>query len=298
MDNAENDEASGTGADAPGTVIAPPDDRRVMEALLTIMAHLRDPDHGCAWDREQTYETIAPYTIEEAYEVADAIREGDAAGLKDELGDLLLQVVFHSAIARDRGDFTFADVVEAICDKMIRRHPHIFGAEAERGKGMVDGAWEAQKAEERAAAAARRGHSRASVLEGVPLALPALMRSLKLQKRAVRIGFDWETMDGILDKITEEAGELAEEVNAGTSQARIAEEYGDLLFVMVNFGRRIGVDPENALTDANHKFERRFRRMEDLAEAEGRSLAEGASLADLTVLWNRVKAEEKGGKAP
>ncbi len=279
---------------APGAQI--PEDRRRIEALLSVMADLRHPDHGCAWDREQTFNTIAPYTIEEAYEVADAIREQDTVGIKDELGDLLLQVVFHSAIAQDQGAFTFADVVEAICDKMIRRHPHVFGSHAERAGGPVHGTWEAQKAEERAASAARRGQDISGVLDDVPLALPALLRSEKLQKRVARVGFDWDDADGVLAKVVEEAGELAEEVEQGGTQARIAEEYGDLLFVMVSLGRKLGLDAETALRDANAKFERRFRAMERFARERGSEIATGSVPPEtLDDLWQLAKREEKAG---
>ncbi len=274
---------------------APPRDLRSAEALLTIMGHLRDPNYGCPWDREQTYESIAPYTIEEAYEVADAIRQQDIAGLRDELGDLLLQVVFQSAIAADRGDFTFADVAEAICAKMIRRHPHVFGSEAQRAAGAQHGTWEAQKAEERAAAAARRGQETSGVLDDVPLALPALMRAQKLQKRVARIGFDWDTTEGLLEKVVEEAEELNEAVTEGQSHERVAEEFGDLLFTIVGLARRFDLDAEESLRDANAKFERRFRTMERLADAAGQTLANGASGERLEALWQAAKAEEKSG---
>lgn len=283
----------------PSQRVAPPTDLRRIAGLLQIMADLRDPDHGCPWDRDQTYDSIAAYTLEEAYEVVDAIRQNDLDGLKDELGDLLLQVVFHAAIAEDRRDFAFPDVVEAICTKLIRRHPHIFETGQVRDAAAQHKAWEAQKAQERAAAAARRGQDRASALEGVPLALPALVRSLKLQRRAARVGFDWPETTQILDKITEESRELVEEVqsDSGMDAARTEEEYGDLLFVLVNLGRHLNVDAESALAKANLKFERRFRGIEDHLARDGRS-PEQSDLAEMDRLWDIVKAEEKGVAPP
>jgi nucleoside triphosphate diphosphatase len=242
--------------------------------LLAIMARLRDPKTGCEWDNVQTFETIAPYTIEEAYEVDDAIRRGDMTELKDELGDLLLQVVFHARMAEEAGQFDFGDVATAISDKMERRHPHLFGAADQGGHHL----WEQIKAEERGA----RGHK--SALDGIAGALPALMRAEKLQKRAARTGFDWPDPSGARAKIDEE---LAEVEAAATSEAR-AEEIGDLLFAAVNWARKLGVDPEVALRAANAKFERRFRAME--AEA-------GAAFATLGLeaqerLWQQAKAAE------
>ena len=223
----------------------------MIERLVAIMARLRDPNRGCEWDTVQTFETIAPYTIEEAYEVADAIQRGDIAELKDELGDLLLQVVFHARIAEEVGHFALPDVIAAISDKMERRHPHIFGDAPEGGHHL----WEQIKADERAA------KPDASALAGVALGLPALLRAEKLQKRAARTGFDWPDPSGARAKIDEE---LAEVEAAGTEDER-AEEIGDLLFAVVNWARKQGVDPEAALRGANTKFERRFRAMEDAA---------------------------------
>ncbi|MGF1455489.1 MAG: nucleoside triphosphate pyrophosphohydrolase [Alphaproteobacteria bacterium] len=282
---------TGTAPMAEGPV--PPEDLRTADALLAIMGHLRHPDYGCQWDREQTYASIAHYTVEEAFEVDDAIRQGDIPGLRDELGDLLLQVAFHSTIAQERGDFTFADVAEAICTKMIRRHPHVFGSAEQRAAGVQHGAWETQKAEERAAAAARRGATASGVLDDVPLALPALMRAQKLQKRVARVGFDWEHTDGVLDKIVEEAGELTEAVILGQSKERIAEEFGDLLFTVVCLARHFDLDAEETLRAANAKFERRFRAMEHQARAEGAPLAEGTDGDRLDALWQAAKAGEK-----
>ncbi|PZQ62893.1 MAG: nucleoside triphosphate pyrophosphohydrolase [Sphingomonas taxi] len=245
----------------------------MIERLTDIMARLRGPD-GCEWDRAQTFATIAPYTIEEAYEVADAIERGDLAELKDELGDLLLQVVFHSRIAEEAGAFALADVVAAISDKMERRHPHIFGTQADGGHHL----WEEVKAAERAA----RGAT--SVLDGVAAGLPALLRAGKLQGRAARVGFDWPDAAGPRAKIDEELAE----VEAATSAEHVAEEIGDLLFAVVNWARHRGVDPEAALRAANAKFERRFRGMEDRA---GAAFA-GLSLDEKEALWAAVKRGE------
>lgn len=246
----------------------------MLERLLTIMKRLRDPQNGCEWDVAQSFETIAPYTIEEAHEVADAIARGDMADLKDELGDLLLQVVFHAQIAEDLGHFAFPDVVTAISDKMERRHPHIFGDVAEGGHHL----WEQIKAEERRAKAA------GGTLDGVALGLPALMRAEKLQNRAARVGFDWPDEVGPRAKIDEEIQEIVE-----ATPDTLEEEFGDLLFAVVNWARHRGVDAEAALRNANLKFERRFRGMEEIA-------GEGFSALDLEAkeaLWQDVK--RRGG---
>jgi len=258
-----------------------------IERLIEIMARLRAPD-GCPWDRAQDFGTIAPYTVEEACEVAEAIAEGDMAALKDELGDLLLQVVYHSRMAEEQGDFAFADVVRAISDKMVGRHPHVFGPE--RGAPLtrpeeVD--WEGMKAAERAA----KGERRDSVLDGVPTTLSGLTRALKLTKRAATVGFDWTDPKDVLAKLNEESAELVAEIGAA-DPARLEEEYGDLLFVMANLARHLEVDPESAIRRANAKFERRFRRIEALLGAEGRSPAQ-ATLAEMDALWDRVKQAEK-----
>jgi len=244
-----------------------------IDRLLAIMARLRDPATGCEWDSVQTFATIAPYTIEEAYEVDDAIRRGDLADLKDELGDLLLQVVFHARMAEEAGAFDFADVATAISEKMERRHPHLFGSADEGGHHL----WEQIKAEERGA----KGH--ASALDGIALALPALLRAEKIQKRAARTGFDWPDPSGARAKIDEELAE----VEAASPDQR-AEEIGDLLFATVNWARKLGVDPETALHAANAKFERRFRAMEDVAGDAFGSL----DLVAQEELWQRVKATE------
>ena len=253
-----------------------------LDRLIQIMARLRDPVSGCEWDRAQSFGTIAPYTIEEAYEVADAIERGDMAALRDELGDLLLQVVFHSRIAEEAGLFDFAAVAGAIGDKMVARHPHIFGDALDEGQSRED-RWEALKAAERSANGAT------SALDGVALALPALMRAEKLQKRAARQGFDWPDTGGPAAKLIEELEELA---GAETDQER-AEEAGDLLFAAVNLVRAYSIAPEDALRAANLKFERRFRAMEQLASANGQSF-EALDLDQQEQLWVDVKASEPG----
>ncbi|MGN6376274.1 MAG: nucleoside triphosphate pyrophosphohydrolase [Sphingomonas sp.] len=246
-----------------------------IQRLLAIMARLRDPERGCEWDTVQTFETIAPYTIEEAYEVADAIARGDMAELKDELGDLLLQVVFHARMAEEDGSFAFDDVATAISDKMERRHPHIFGDRAEGGHHL----WEQIKAEERRAKGQREDP--VSALDGVALGLPALLRAEKLQKRAARVAFDWPDADGARAKVDEEVAEVI----AAETPAEVEEEIGDLLFAVVNWARKLGVDPEGALRAANAKFERRFRAM----EAEAGEAFAALPLDDKEALWNAVK---------
>jgi ATP diphosphatase len=241
-----------------------------LDRLVAIMARLRDPDGGCPWDLAQDFRTIAPYTIEEAYEVADAIERDDMAALKDELGDLLLQVVYQSCLAEERGAFAIGHVVDAICDKMVRRHPHVFGDTASPG-------WETLKADERSRAAPDQG-----ALAGVALALPALKRAEKIQKRAARVGFDWPDSDGARAKLLEEIGEV--ERSATTDEQ--VEEVGDMLFAAVNWSRHLGVAPEEALRQATKKFEARFRAMEAIAGAGFPAL----SLADKDALWDRVKA--------
>lgn len=257
-----------------------------LDRLLAIMARLRDPQTGCPWDVEQDFATIAPYTIEEAYEVADAIARGDMADLKSELGDLLFQVVFHSQMASEAGHFAFDDVADAIADKMERRHPHVFGDAAARDAGAQTQVWEAQKAAERA-----ERHSDRSVLADIPLALPALMRALKLTKRAARVGFDWPDAARVLDKFEEEARELREAI-AHADTANIKEEIGDLLFVCANLARKLDVDPEEALRDANAKFERRFRDVETRMEAAGNPVG-NASLDEMEAEWGEVKKAER-----
>jgi len=258
-----------------------------LERLLEIMRRLRAPD-GCPWDREQTFATIAPYTIEEACEVADAIARGATGELADELGDLLLQVVYHARIAEEAGLFGFDDVARAISDKMVRRHPHVFGPAPGAPKAdPADVDWEALKAEERAA----RGDVRTSALDGVPVTLSGLTRALALTRRAAKVGFDWTDPGDVLGKLSEEAAELVAEIGAA-DQDRMEEEFGDLLFVMANLARHLDVDPEAALLRANGKFERRFRGIEAALAEDGRR-PEDATLAEMDTLWDRMKAREK-----
>ncbi|PLK25861.1 nucleoside triphosphate pyrophosphohydrolase [Novosphingobium sp. TH158] len=251
-----------------------------LNRLLSIMARLRDPQTGCEWDVAQTFETIAPYTIEEAYEVTDAILRRDMAALKDELGDLLLQVVFHARMAEEAGLFDFDAVATAISEKMEARHPHVFGDAPDLGQSREQ-RWEALKAEERAAKGAT------SALDGVAIALPALMRAEKLQKRAARVGFDWPDAEGPADKLREEMAELAE----ACEPDHIVEEAGDMLFAAVNLVRKLGIAPEDALRAANAKFERRFRQMEEIARASGADFA-GLDLEAQEALWSAAKASE------
>jgi ATP diphosphatase len=254
---------------------------RDITGLLDLMGRLRTPETGCPWDLQQTFATIAPYTIEEAYEVADAIARGDIDDLKDELGDLLLQVVFHARMAEEARQFTFADVVLAITEKLIRRHPHVFGDARELAPEEVKHLWEEIKGEERRA----KPVAEASLLDGVPVALPALTRAEKIQKRAARGGFDWPNADGPLNKIAEEIEELR---NAKTPP-EIDEEIGDLLFSVVNYARHIGVDPEAALRNATGKFERRFRGVEKRAAATGKNVSD-IPLDQLELFWQREKS--------
>jgi MazG family protein len=260
-----------------------------IEKLLEIIAALRHPRHGCPWDLRQDFGSIAPYTIEEAYEVADAIARGDIAGLRDELGDLLFQVVFHARMAQEISAFDFEAVAASIVDKLQRRHPHVFGDAAQRRQGMDVAGWERIKAGERAAAA---GSGALSALDGVAQALPALKRAQKLGTRAAGIGFDWPDTDGVRAKIDEELAELRDAESTGIA-ARIAEEFGDLLFSVVNLARHLDVDAEQALRDANRKFEHRFRRMEQLVAASGEQLS---TLDTVTMErhWQRAKEHRDG----
>ena len=258
-----------------------------IQELRAIMRRLRDPNGGCPWDLEQNFATIAPYTIEEAYEVASAIEAKDYEALKDELGDLLLQVVFHAQIAAEAKMFAFEDVVRAICDKMIRRHPHVFAAGGARTPEAVTVAWEEIKRREREGKPVRA----ASLLDDVPRALPALMRAIKLQNRAAEVGFDWPSAVHVTDKIAEETRELAEAAASG-KDTKVAEEFGDLLFAMANLARHLKVDPENALRAANAKFVRRFKAIESGLAAKGRK-PEEASLDEMEALWQKAKEQEK-----
>ena len=264
------------------------DNHQRIDALLAIMARLRDPNGGCPWDLEQDFASIAPYTIEEAYEVADAIERGDLAELKDELGDLLFQVVFHARMAEEQGTFAFADVVQAICEKMIRRHPHVFGDDEQKTAGAVAGRWEEIKAAEKAA----KGVTPQSILDDVPLALPALSRAVKLQNRAARVGFDWSETRQVIDKLNEEMLELSEEIAQGGDPDRLEDEMGDLLFVYANLARHMQIDPEAALRRANTKFRRRFGWIEQSLAAMGKK-PEESSLEEMDALWNEAKRVER-----
>ncbi len=261
-----------------------------LQRLLAIMARLRDPSSGCPWDVAQSFKTIAPYTIEEAYEVAEAAEADDVPALKEELGDLLLQVVFHSRMAEEAGSFAFDDVARAISDKMVTRHPHVFAAVEISDAAAQAVAWEELKANERAAKGA------ASALDGVGPGLPALTRAAKLQRRAARVGFDWPDVDPILDKIEEEIAELCDAMS-GDSRDDIEDELGDLLFTVVNLARKLDHDPEQALRRACRKFERRFRRVETLLDADGKQPG-GASLDEMEAKWQWAKREEKKGEKP
>ncbi|HEX4892341.1 MAG TPA: nucleoside triphosphate pyrophosphohydrolase [Hyphomicrobiaceae bacterium] len=299
------------------TLAASQDVRRLIE----IMAALRTPVTGCPWDLEQDFASIAPYTIEEAYEVADAIARHDLADLREELGDLLLQVVYHARLAEEEGAFAFGDVVEGITEKMIRRHPHVFGDAEARTAGMAKGAWEKIKAEERAAKAAERArligsHTTAgvpsqvqpSLLADVPLGLPSLTRAIKLQEKAARVGFDWPSLAPVLAKMKEELAELEAVALAAdprgpsptgegaepAARQHIEEEFGDLLFVMANVARHLSIDPETALRKANDKFRRRFAHIEAQLAARGRT-PEQSTLAEMDALWDEAKARERGG---
>ena len=273
--------------------------RKAIDDLLAVMAALRTPGSGCPWDLAQTFKTIAPYTVEEAYEVADAIETGDMGALKDELGDLLLQVVYHARMAEEQRAFAFADVAAAITAKMIRRHPHVFGSEAERAAGAAPGFWERLKAKEKSPAPG-------GVLGDVPVALPALTRAVKLQGKAARVGFDWPSLAPVFDKLREELAELEQAVAAGVDTAsevggsgagcreKVEEEFGDLLFVVANVARHLKIDPEGALRSANQKFIRRFGRIEQLLAAQGRVPAQ-SNLAEMDRLWDQAKTEEREG---
>jgi len=261
-----------------------------IDRLLDIMAQLRDPETGCPWDKVQTFETIAPYTIEEAYEVAEAITEGDMDGLQSELGDLLFQVVFYAQMSSESGRYSFADIARSIADKMVRRHPHVFAGASVESADAQTAEWEAQKRSEREAKAQARGDL-PSALDDVPAALPALARAVKLQKRAARVGFDWPNVSGVLEKMAEEVEELRIEQEAGNLEG-MADELGDVLFAWTNLARFQKIDPETALRNANSKFERRFRRIEALLAAEGRR-PDDADLEELETLWNQAKTEER-----
>ncbi len=268
---------------------------RDIARLIEIMAALRTPGSGCPWDLEQTFQTIAPYTLEEAYEVADAIARGDLADLKDELGDLLLQVAYHARMAEEQGAFAFGDVVEAVTAKLVRRHPHVFADEVGRTAEAVKGLWERIKSQEKTGRGevAPRG-----ALAGVPIALPALTRALKLQQKAGEVGFDWNDPRAVLAKIREEADEIEAEIDKGgldlTDKTKAAAEVGDLLFAVVNLARHLGADPEGILRQTNLKFERRFQSIERALASRGKT-PKDASLAEMDALWDEAKATEKSG---
>ena len=265
---------------------------RDISRLIEIMAALRDKETGCPWDVEQDFSTIAPYTIEEAYEVADAIARDDMADLCDELGDLLLQPVYHAQMAAEAGAFSFPDVVEAITTKLIRRHPHVFGDEDARAAGAAKGFWEKVKAEENQARAANGRDTPKGLLDGIPAGLPALVRAHKLQAKAATVGFDWNDPRLVLAKLKEEIGEIEAELDApATTQEAIAGEIGDLLFAVVNLARHLKVDADQALRSTNVKFQWRFRVIEEGLAAEGRTPAE-ASLDEMEALWQRAKEAE------
>jgi tetrapyrrole methylase family protein/MazG family protein/ATP diphosphatase len=258
--------------------------------LVEIMARLRDPNGGCPWDLEQTFATIAPYTVEEAYEVADAIERGDMGELKEELGDLLLQVVYHARMAEEAEAFDFAAVAVTISDKMVRRHPHVFGSDEVESAAHQTSRWEAIKAEERAA----KGREAAGVLSGIPTGLPALTRAVKLTARAARVGFDWPSAQEVLAKLREETGELEAEIEAG-DLAKAREELGDLLFVVANLARKLDVEPEDALRAANAKFVRRFAHIEARLGEDGRTPGQ-STLEEMDGYWNEARAADKLGR--
>jgi MazG family protein len=260
--------------------------RQEIATLLAIMQALRTPETGCPWDLQQDFSSIAPYTLEEAYEVLDAIERGEMDDLRDELGDLLLQVVYHAQMASEADHFQFADVVEAITTKMVRRHPHVFGDAKARAAGVEKGFWERAKDAEREGTEKQRKR----LLDDIPAALPALTRALKLQKRAARVGFDWPDVSMVIDKIVEEAQELIE-ARDHLAVEKQTEEFGDMLFVMVNLGRHLGLDAEDALRKANSKFTRRFNYIEDKLKARGSSVEE-ADLEKMDTIWNEIRKRD------
>lgn len=265
---------------------------RDLSRLIEIMARLRDPDGGCPWDLEQNFRSIRHYTIEEAYEVADAIERGDYEDLRDELGDLILQPVYHAQLASEAGLFDIGDVIQAVTEKLIRRHPHVFGDDVAGSASASEGRWERIKAEERARKAERRGGDKPpSLLDDVPATLPALARANKLAKRAARVGFDWPDTETVIAKVTEELEETREAIESGDAACQ-QEEIGDLLFAVANLARKAGIDPEAALRDANAKFARRFEHVEARCREDGIAIAE-AGLDRLDSYWNEVRAADK-----
>lgn len=281
--------------------------KKTIEDLLAVMAALRTPVTGCAWDLEQDFTSIAPYTLEEAYEVADAIARGDLVDLREELGDLLLQVVYHARMAEEAGAFDFHDVADGITRKMLRRHPHVFGTPAERAAGLQKGAWDrikaAEKAEKAAAKGDHAGEEPGGLLADVPLPLPALSRAVKLQDKAAKVGFDWPSLKPVFDKMREELAEFEEvalphdprgegEASQERLPERVREEFGDLLFVMANVARHLNVDPEEALRGANEKFSRRFRYIEQRLTERGKTPS-SSDLAEMDALWDEAKEQER-----
>ena len=256
---------------------------RDIGTLRTIMEALRKPVTGCPWDLEQNFETIAPYTIEEAYEVADAIARGSMPDLCDELGDLLLQPIYHAQMASEAGHFTFDDVIEAVVTKMIRRHPHVFGDDAAKSAGVAKGFWEENKAKERAA----KGETKKATLDGIALALPGMTRAVKLQSKAAKVGFDWPSVDNVYDKVAEEIAEFREAPND-----KKAEEFGDLLFALANVARHLGIDPEAAVRGTNAKFERRFGFIEAQLSKLGKEPKQ-SNLEEMDALWDKAKVAER-----
>ena len=256
-----------------------------IDSLLDVMRRLRDPETGCPWDKEQTFETIAPYTIEESYEVVDAIERNDMRDLKEELGDLLFQVVFHARLAEELGLFNFNDIASGMSEKLIRRHPHVFGDVSHRTSDEQTRAWEITKAEE------RKAKDKHGILDDVPVGLPALTRASKLTKRAARVGFDWPNLSDVIDKLEEETEELKVEINSG-DLGKAKAELGDILFVLANLARKLDVEPEEALRLTNQKFVRRFSSIEAELLAQGRTPSE-SNLSEMDALWNRAKVEEK-----
>ncbi len=273
---------------------APTADQRPIDRLLAIMARLRDPDGGCPWDLEQTFATVAPYTVEEAYEVADAIERNDLSDLKEELGDLLLQVVFHARMAEEQGAFAFEDVAAAINDKMVRRHPHVFAEETYASLDHQKAGWEALKAAERAQKHENGKGRTASLLDDVPVGLPALTRAVKLSKRAAGVGFVWPTVQDVVKKLHEEVAELEAEIDAGDLE-KARQEMGDVLFVVANLARTLEVDPEDSLRYTNAKFVRRFQYIEAKLRERGKT-PDQSDLPEMDALWDEAKAVEKAAE--
>lgn len=266
-----------------------------LDKLVNVMVRLRDPKGGCPWDLEQNFKTIAPYTLEETYEVVEAIEQNDPKAMKDELGDLLFQIVFHAQMGKEASLFTLDDIANHVADKMVERHPHVFGDREANSAEKVLANWENDKAKKREAAATANGKT-LSVLDGVTAALPAATRAVKLQNRAARVGFDWTDARDIIAKIREEIAELEAEIGTKDNHDATEDEFGDVFFAIVNLARHLKVDPETALRRTNRKFERRFRGIEEKLAAAGRDI-KTASLDDMESLWNEVKAEERKAKA-